>query len=164
MSEENDRNPSRSSGDRRSSSSGDRRGGSSGDRRGSRSSSRGRYRSNRGRGRRGKVTGCTSRCVGRQVENLDYKQVDALRRYVTDRGKIRSRRQTGNCAKHQRVLAQAIKRARFISPFPFSASLGHPASSRCCPIRQSTASRRNLGSQSAASHSRAGRNELDLRA
>lgn len=130
MSEENDRNPSRSSGDRRSSSSDDRRGGSSGDRRGSRSSSRGRYRSNRGRGRRGKVTGCTSRCVGRQVENLDYKQVDALRRYVTDRGKIRSRRQTGNCAKHQRVLAQAIKRARFIALLPYTAEHGFTSESR----------------------------------
>jgi small subunit ribosomal protein S18 len=55
------------------------------------------------------------------VENLSYKQVDALQRYVTDRGKIRSRRQTGNCAKHQRVLAQAIKRARFMALLPFTA-------------------------------------------
>jgi small subunit ribosomal protein S18 len=55
------------------------------------------------------------------VENLSYKQVDALRRYITDRGKIRSRRQTGNCAKHQRVLAQAIKRARFMALLPFTA-------------------------------------------
>lgn len=131
MSEENDRHQeSRSSGDRRSSSSDDRRGGSSGDRRGSRSSSRGRYRSNRGRSRRGRTAACTSRCVGRQVENLDYKQVDALQRYVTDRGKIRSRRQTSNCAKHQRVLAQAIKRARFMALLPYTAEHGFSPESR----------------------------------
>jgi small subunit ribosomal protein S18 len=122
VSEENDRNQeTRASGDRQSSSSGDRRG--------SRSSSRRRYRSNRGRGRRVKTTACTSRCVGRQVENLDYKQADALRRYVTDRGKIRSRRQTGNCAKHQRVLAQAIKRARFIALLPYTAEHGFTSQS-----------------------------------
>jgi len=130
VSEENDRSQeSRPSGDRRSSSGDDRRGGSSGERRGSRSSSRGRYRSNRGRGRRGRTTECTSRCVGRQVENLDYKQVDALRRYVTDRGKIRSRRQTRNCAKHQRVLAQAIKRARFMALLPYTAEHGFSSQS-----------------------------------
>lgn len=114
MSEENDRN-------QRSSSSGDRRRSSGDDRRDRRSSSRSRYRSDRGRSRRTKSTVCTSRCVGRQVENLSYKQVDSLRRYITDRGKIRSRRQTGNCAKHQRVLAQAIKRARFMALLPFTA-------------------------------------------
>lgn len=114
MSEENDRS-------QRSGSSGDRRRSSGDDRRDRRSSSRSRYRSNRGGGRRARSTACTSRCVGRQVENLSYKQVDALQRYVTDRGKIRSRRQTGNCAKHQRVLAQAIKRARFMALLPFTA-------------------------------------------
>jgi len=114
VSEENDRS-------QRSGSSGDRRRSSGDDRRDRRSSSRSRYRSNRGGGRRARSTACTSRCVGRQVENLSYKQVDALQRYVTDRGKIRSRRQTGNCAKHQRVLAQAIKRARFMALLPFTA-------------------------------------------
>lgn len=113
MSEQNDRNE-------RSTSSSDSRRSSSDDRRERRSSSRGRYRSSRGRGPRAKSTACTSRCVGRQVENLSYKQVDALQRYITDRGKIRSRRQTGNCAKHQRMLAQAIKRARFMALLPFT--------------------------------------------
>jgi small subunit ribosomal protein S18 len=51
---------------------------------------------------------------------IDYKMVDLLRRYVTDDGKIRPRRQTGNCAKHQRLLASAIKRARHIGLLPFS--------------------------------------------
>jgi small subunit ribosomal protein S18 len=79
---------------------------------------------NRGRGGRGrgrKVTGCSSRCVGRQNVKIDYKQVQFLQRYVTDRGKIRPRRQTGNCAKHQRVLARAIKRARYMALLPYTA-------------------------------------------
>jgi small subunit ribosomal protein S18 len=76
----------------------------------------------RGRSRR-KVTGCTSRCVGKQNQKISYKHVDFLQRYITDRGKIRPRRQTGNCAKHQRVLARAIKRARYMALLPYSA--GH---------------------------------------
>ena len=51
---------------------------------------------------------------------IDYKMVDLLRRYVTDDGKIRPRRQTGNCAKHQRLLASAIKRARHLALLPFT--------------------------------------------
>ncbi len=51
---------------------------------------------------------------------IDYKQVDVLRRYITDDGKIRPRRQTGTCAKHQRALARAIKRARHLALLPFS--------------------------------------------
>jgi len=51
--------------------------------------------------------------------NIDYKHVDMLRRYVTEEGKIRPRRQTGTCAKHQRELAGAIKRARHIALLPF---------------------------------------------
>jgi small subunit ribosomal protein S18 len=47
-----------------------------------------------------------------------------LRRYVTDRGKIRPRRQTGTCAKHQRALARAIKRARHLALIPFTGSTG----------------------------------------
>jgi small subunit ribosomal protein S18 len=51
---------------------------------------------------------------------IDYKQADILRRFVTDEGKIRPRRQTGTCAKHQRALANAIKRARHIALLPFT--------------------------------------------
>jgi len=47
-----------------------------------------------------------------KVEWVDYKDVPMLRKYMSDRGKIRSRRVTGNCAQHQRELAQAIKTAR----------------------------------------------------
>ncbi len=50
---------------------------------------------------------------------IDYKQVDMLRRYVTDDGKIRPRRQTGTCARHQRELAREIKRARHLALLPF---------------------------------------------
>jgi small subunit ribosomal protein S18 len=51
---------------------------------------------------------------------IDYKKVDLLKRFITDDGKIRPRRQTGNCAKHQREVAGAIKRARQIALLPFT--------------------------------------------
>ncbi|MGC9468848.1 MAG: 30S ribosomal protein S18 [Anaerolineae bacterium] len=54
---------------------------------------------------------------------IDYKNVSLLQRYVTDRGKIRARRQTGTCARHQRQLATAIKRARHLALLPFVADL-----------------------------------------
>jgi small subunit ribosomal protein S18 len=52
--------------------------------------------------------------------SIDYKQSDFLRRFVTEDGKIRPRRQTGTCAKHQRELATAIKRARHLALLPFA--------------------------------------------
>jgi small subunit ribosomal protein S18 len=52
--------------------------------------------------------------------SIDYKQVDLLRRFVSEDGKIRPRRQTGTCAKHQRQLTRAIKRARHIALLPFT--------------------------------------------
>ena len=51
--------------------------------------------------------------------HIDYKAVDMLKRYVTEEGKIRPRRQTGTCAKHQRDLASAVKRARNIAILPY---------------------------------------------
>lgn len=57
--------------------------------------------------------------------HIDYKDVNLLRRYVSDRGKIRPRRQTGVCAKHQRQLAVAIKRARHMALLPFVAEIGN---------------------------------------
>jgi small subunit ribosomal protein S18 len=51
---------------------------------------------------------------------IDYKNVELLRRYITEDGKIRPRRQTGTCAKHQRALAAAIKRARHLAMLQFS--------------------------------------------
>ena len=58
-----------------------------------------------------------------KAKSIDFKNVDMLRRYVSDRGKIRPRRQTGTCAKHQRQLAVAIKRARHMALLPFVAEL-----------------------------------------
>lgn len=52
---------------------------------------------------------------------IDYKDADTLRRYTTERGKILPRRITGTCAKHQRELTNAIKRARAICLLPFVA-------------------------------------------
>lgn len=49
---------------------------------------------------------------------IDYKDIARLRRYVSDRGKIEPRRRTGACAKHQRRVALAIKRARFLALLP----------------------------------------------
>ena len=51
---------------------------------------------------------------------IDYKKVDLLRKYVTEDGKIRPRRQTGACARHQRVVAAAVKQARHVALLPFS--------------------------------------------
>lgn len=53
------------------------------------------------------------------VKIIDYKKADMLQRYVNEYGRIRPRRQTGTCAKHQRALAQAVKRARHIALLPF---------------------------------------------
>jgi small subunit ribosomal protein S18 len=54
------------------------------------------------------------------IEEIDYKNGAHLRRYVSEKGKIRSRRVTGACRKHQRQLAVAIKRAREMALLPYS--------------------------------------------
>ena len=51
---------------------------------------------------------------------IDYKDVKMLRKYITDQGKIIPRRVSGNCARHQREMTTAIKRARNISLLPYS--------------------------------------------
>ena len=58
-------------------------------------------------------------CVDK-VAHVDYKEIEKLRRYITERGKIIPRRVTGACAKHQRQLTRAIKRARFLALLPFT--------------------------------------------
>ena len=73
----------------------------------------------RDRGRRPRKEVC-SFCVDK-VETIDYKDVAKLRRFVTERGKILPRRISGNCAKHQRQVTVAIKRARNIALLPFTA-------------------------------------------
>ena len=52
---------------------------------------------------------------------IDYKDPQTLRHFITDRGKIVPRRISGNCAKHQRQLTRAIKRARILALMPFTA-------------------------------------------
>ena len=96
------------SSDRRSRSSSSR--GSSYSGRSSRPSSRGRF------GRRPRVC----QFCADQTKTLGYKQTDILRRFVTDQGKIRGRRETGTCAKHQRMVARAVKRARHMALLSFA--------------------------------------------
>ncbi|NPV26766.1 MAG: 30S ribosomal protein S18 [Firmicutes bacterium] len=73
----------------------------------------------RERGRRPRKRVC-SFCI-EKVEHVDYKEVNKLRKYITERGKILPRRISGNCAKHQRQVTTAIKQARNIALLPFTA-------------------------------------------
>jgi small subunit ribosomal protein S18 len=73
----------------------------------------------RRRGRRGRRKVCNF-CVDK-VEYVDYKEAGRLRRYLSERGKILPRRITGNCARHQRQLTVAIKRARQVALLPYTA-------------------------------------------
>lgn len=68
--------------------------------------------------RRAKKKVC-SFCIDK-VEDIDYKEVGKLRKFVSERGKILPRRISGNCAKHQRQLTTAVKRARHIALLPFT--------------------------------------------
>ncbi|MBF1682128.1 MAG: 30S ribosomal protein S18 [Selenomonas artemidis] len=73
----------------------------------------------RDRGRKPRRKVC-SFCVDK-VDHIDYKDAAKLRRFTTERGKILPRRISGNCAKHQRQVTLAIKRARNIALLPFTA-------------------------------------------
>src|SRR5436853_6075549 len=59
-------------------------------------------------------------CVDK-VQKIDYKDVGRIRRYISDRGKIDPRRNSGTCAKHQRMLTTALKRARVMAMPPYTA-------------------------------------------
>lgn len=72
----------------------------------------------RPRGRKPRRKVC-SFCVDK-VEYLDYKDINRLRRFTNERGKILPRRMSGNCAKHQRQLSESIKRARAIALLPYT--------------------------------------------
>jgi len=69
-----------------------------------------------GRGRRRACVMCVEK-----MTSIDYKDFSFLRRFLSDRGRIESRRKSGTCAKHQRALAQAIKRARHLALLPYTA-------------------------------------------
>ena len=71
------------------------------------------------RGRKSRRTVCGF-CVDK-LENIDYKDIARLRRYMSERGKILPRRVTGTCAAHQRKLTVAIKRARYLALLPYTA-------------------------------------------
>ena len=62
-------------------------------------------------------------CVfcGKENNEIDYKDVEKLRRYITERGKILPKRITGTCAMHQREVTTAIKRARIVALLPYVA-------------------------------------------
>lgn len=60
-------------------------------------------------------------CVDK-MDEIDYKDINKLRKFVTESGKIAPRRSTGTCAKHQRALATAIKRARQMALLPYKGS------------------------------------------
>ena len=53
---------------------------------------------------------------------IDYKDVPLLRKYISDRGKIRARRVTGNCTRHQRDVAMAVKNAREVALLPYTST------------------------------------------
>ncbi len=72
-----------------------------------------------GGGRFGRRRVC-SFCVDK-VQSIDYKEPSKLRRYISDRAKIEPRRKTGTCARHQRMLTHALKRARHVALLPFTA-------------------------------------------
>jgi len=60
---------------------------------------------------------------------IDYKDIGMLRQYIASSGRINSRRRTGACARHQRMLARAIKRARQIALLPYTSEHGRNLSS-----------------------------------
>lgn len=61
-------------------------------------------------------------CV-EKIDYIDYKEVSRLRRFISERGKILPRRLTGTCARHQRSLTDALKRARQIALLPYTADI-----------------------------------------
>ncbi len=69
-------------------------------------------------GRRARKRVCAF-CVD-GIADVDYKDVPRLRRFITERGKILPRRITGNCARHQRLVTRAIKRARVMALMPYT--------------------------------------------
>ena len=57
-----------------------------------------------------------------KIDNVDYKDTTLLRKFISDRGKIRARRVTGNCVQHQRDVAMAVKNAREVALLPYTST------------------------------------------
>ena len=74
-----------------------------------------------------------------KVDYVDYKDVITLRKFVSERGKLRARRVTGNCVQHQRDVATAVKNAREMALLPYWRDEGHPPEAR----RQARRARRH---------------------
>ena len=72
-------------------------------------------------------------CVD-HVTHIDYKSADTLKRYMSDRARVEPRRKTGTCAMHQRILREALMRARHLALLPFT--LDHILDSRVLPARR----------------------------
>jgi len=84
------------------------------------------YRSSGGRGagpqrREGRRPVRLCQFCADKVKAIDYKDTTLLRQLISERGRILARRRTGTCAKHQRMVARAIKRARHIALLPYTA-------------------------------------------
>jgi small subunit ribosomal protein S18 len=94
----------------------DSRGGRGGNDRGGRGGRRNARGAGRG-GRRGRRRGKSYYCP--KGKCFDYKDIDTLSRYVNESGRIKPRRQTGNCSRCQRELAREVKRARHLALLPF---------------------------------------------
>lgn len=86
---------------------------------------RGRPRRFGGGGRPGSRRKVCAFCMD-GIGEVDYKDMQRLRRHLSERGKIEPRRKTGACAKHQRSLTVAIKRARHVALLPFVGGAGRP--------------------------------------
>jgi small subunit ribosomal protein S18 len=61
-------------------------------------------------------------CKDKAAPDIDYKDTTLLRKYISDRGKIRARRVTGNCSQHQRDVATAVKNAREMALLPYTST------------------------------------------
>ena len=87
---------------------------------------KGKGKFGKGKGKFGKGKGFFRKkiCIfcKEKTERIDYKETDKFRRFVTERGKLVPSRISGNCAKHQRMVARAVKRARLIALLPFVAN------------------------------------------
>lgn len=116
-SENREARPSRFGGAQGGERGGERSGGPGGARGGARRSGGGGGGRSFGGGRRKVCQYCTD-----NIRHVDYKDLARLRRHVGERGKIEPRRKLGTCARHQRSVTVAIKRARYIALLPFTSS------------------------------------------
>jgi small subunit ribosomal protein S18 len=82
--------------------------------------SKSRQQSARGKDKIVKAKACAFCKDG--VKSIDYKDTNLLRKFISDRGKIRARRVTGNCTQHQRDIAMAVKNAREMALLPYTST------------------------------------------